>query len=95
MKRNIAVEDKNIIATITASKEGKFPSDVVAINCDIMVYSILFYVVKGESSTLRIINDGGSASDVFRLISLVREEVKLRFGVTLEEEVIYFGDFER
>lgn len=42
-----------------------------------------------------IINDGGSASDVFRLISLVREEVKLRFGVTLEEEVIYFGDFER
>ena len=29
LKRNIAVEDDNIIATITASKEGRFPSDVV------------------------------------------------------------------
>ncbi len=67
LKRNIAVEDKNIIATITASKEGKFPSDVVAINCDIMVYSILFSVVEGESSTLRIINDGGSDSDTLKI----------------------------
>ena len=67
LKRNIAVEDDNIIATITASKEGKFPSDVVAINCDIMVYSILFSVVEGESSTLRIINDGGSDSDTLKI----------------------------
>lgn len=67
LKRNIAVEDDNIIATITASKEGYFPSDVVAINCDIMVYSILFSVVEGESSTLRIINDGGSDSDTLKI----------------------------
>ena len=72
LKRNIAVEDKNIIATITASKEGKFPSDVVAINCDIMVYSILFSVVKGESSTLRIINDGGSDSDTLKIYKTLR-----------------------
>ena len=72
LKRNIAVEDDNIIATITASKEGKFPSDVVAINCDIMVYSILFYVVKGESSTLRIINDGGSDSDTLKIYDTLR-----------------------
>ena len=72
LKRNIAVEDDNIIATITASKEGYFPSDVVAINCDIMVYSILFYVVKGESSTLRIINDGGSDSDTLKIYDTLR-----------------------
>lgn len=72
LKRNIAVEDDNIIATITASKEGKFPSDVVAINCDIMVYSILFSVVEGESSTLRIINDGGSDSDTLKIYDILR-----------------------
>lgn len=72
LKRNIAVEDDNIIATITASKEGYFPSDVVAINCDIMVYSILFDVVKGESSTLRIINDGGSDSDTLKIYKTLK-----------------------
>lgn len=72
LKRNIAVEDDNIIATITASKEGYFPSDVVAINCDIMVYSILFSVVEGESSTLRIINDGGNDSDTLKIYKTLK-----------------------
>jgi UDP-N-acetylmuramate dehydrogenase len=35
-----------------------------------------------------------SASDVLRLIRLVREEVAKRFGIHLELEVELFGDWE-
>lgn len=37
-----------------------------------MVYSILFSVVEGESSTLRIINDGGSDSDTLKIYDTLR-----------------------
>lgn len=40
-----------------------------------------------------IINDGGTASDVFSLIRIVKNNVYERFGVMLEEEVIYIGEF--
>lgn len=40
-----------------------------------------------------IINDGGTAEDVRKLILTVKREVFLSCGVTLEEEVGYIGDF--
>lgn len=40
-----------------------------------------------------IINGGNSASDVYRLIKTVKEEVFSRTGIKLEEEVVYIGDF--
>lgn len=40
-----------------------------------------------------IINDGGSANDVKALISIVRNKVFEKFGVLLEEEVVYIGEF--
>jgi len=41
-----------------------------------------------------IINDGGaSAADIRALIDLCRTRVRERFGVTLEEEIVYLGDF--
>lgn len=41
-----------------------------------------------------IVNRGGAtADDILRLIGLVREKVKARFGVTLECEVRMVGDF--
>lgn len=40
-----------------------------------------------------IISDGASADDVRKLIGLVRREVYNSFGILLEEEVVYIGDF--
>lgn len=41
-----------------------------------------------------IINLGGAkAKDVVRLIGLVKKKVKLKFGIVLEEEIQYLGDF--
>lgn len=41
-----------------------------------------------------IINDGGSADDIKRLINFVKERVFHNFGVQLQEEVVYIGDFK-
>lgn len=41
-----------------------------------------------------IINEGGAtAADVRALIDLCRTRVRERFGVTLQEEIVYLGDF--
>lgn len=40
-----------------------------------------------------IISDGGTACDVYKLIRTVKNKVYERFGVMLEEEVIYIGEF--
>lgn len=41
-----------------------------------------------------IMSEGSSANDVKRLIELVKYVVMLKFGVELEEEVVYIGDFD-
>ncbi|MDE6691367.1 MAG: UDP-N-acetylmuramate dehydrogenase [Clostridia bacterium] len=40
-----------------------------------------------------IINDGGSASDVKALIDIVKSKVLDKFGILLNEEVVYIGEF--
>lgn len=40
-----------------------------------------------------LINSGGCAADVYRLINSVKKKVFERTGVMLEEEVVYIGDF--
>ncbi len=40
-----------------------------------------------------IINDGGSAEDVKSLICIVKRKVLEKFGISLNEEVVYIGDF--
>jgi len=40
-----------------------------------------------------IINNGGSSSDVYKLISEVKRKVFERTGIGLEEEVVYIGEF--
>ena len=40
-----------------------------------------------------LINDGGHASDVYKLITIVKEKVFELTGMKLEEEVVYIGDF--
>lgn len=40
-----------------------------------------------------ILNEGASASDVRRLIELVKMRVFVKFGVLLQEEVVYIGEF--
>ena len=40
-----------------------------------------------------IINKGGSSADVFALIKEVKRRVYDKFGIELEEEVIYIGEF--
>jgi UDP-N-acetylmuramate dehydrogenase len=43
-----------------------------------------------------IVNEGGAtARDVRALVELCRREVRERFGVTLEEELVYVGSFDR
>lgn len=49
-------------------------------------------VVSREHANF-IISEGQSASDVKELISLVKYVVMLKFGVELDEEVVYIGDF--
>lgn len=41
-----------------------------------------------------IINEGNCAGDVRQLIELVKYVVMLKFGIELEEEVVYIGDFD-
>lgn len=41
-----------------------------------------------------IINEGNCSTDVKRLIELVKYFVMLKFGIELEEEVVYIGDFD-
>lgn len=41
-----------------------------------------------------IINDGGSAQDVFNLIKLVKRNVYEKTKILLEEEVVYIGEFD-
>lgn len=41
-----------------------------------------------------IINDGGSAADVYKLICAVKSMVFEKIGVILEEEVVYIGEFD-
>jgi UDP-N-acetylmuramate dehydrogenase len=59
--------------------------------------------LKGESVGLAyvssehanfIINRGDSAFDVYKLIKKVKEEVFKKFGILLQEEVVFVGDFE-
>lgn len=40
-----------------------------------------------------LINKGGSAADVYKLIATVKEKVFEQTGIMLEEEVVYIGDF--
>lgn len=40
-----------------------------------------------------ILSNGSSASDVYKLIHFVKKRVKEKFGVCLEEEVVYIGEF--
>lgn len=40
-----------------------------------------------------IISDGGSASDVYKLIQTIKEKVYERTGVTLHEEIKFIGEF--
>lgn len=40
-----------------------------------------------------IINNNGSADDVRQVIEVVKREVLYKFGILLEEEVVYIGDF--
>ena len=40
-----------------------------------------------------IINDGGSADDVKALIEIVKSKVFEKFGILLNEEVVYIGEF--
>ncbi len=43
-----------------------------------------------------IVNEGGAtAADVRLLIELCRTEVQHKFGVTLREEIVYIGEFDR
>lgn len=50
--------------------------------------------VVSEKHCNFILNCGGKkSSDIYALINFVKDEVYKKFGVTLEEEVCYIGDF--
>ncbi|MCM1438050.1 MAG: UDP-N-acetylmuramate dehydrogenase [Roseburia sp.] len=50
------------------------------------------YVSENHASF--IINGGGSATDVKRVIDFVKRKVFEKFGILLCEEVVYIGDFD-
>ncbi|MCH5148511.1 MAG: UDP-N-acetylmuramate dehydrogenase [Clostridiales bacterium] len=41
-----------------------------------------------------IINNGGSAQNVFNIISFIKRKVYEKTGILLEEEVVYIGEFD-
>jgi UDP-N-acetylmuramate dehydrogenase len=49
--------------------------------------------VVSEKHANFILNNGNKALDVFWLIKCVKHEVYKKFGILLEEEVVYIGDF--
>ncbi len=49
--------------------------------------------VVSERHANFLINNGGIAADVYRLIGAVKQRVFERTGIMLEEEVVYIGDF--
>ncbi len=50
--------------------------------------------VVSEKHANFIVNEGGSATDIRRLIDLIKKKIREEFGVTLEEEVVTVGEFE-
>ena len=40
-----------------------------------------------------IINNGATPNEIYSLIHEVKSRVYARFGITLDEEVIYIGEF--
>ena len=43
-----------------------------------------------------VVNDGAAtAADIRTLIERCRDEVRSQFGVTLREEIVYLGEFDR
>lgn len=48
--------------------------------------------VSGQHASF-IINDGGTSDDVKSLIGIVKSKVLEKFGILLDEEVVYIGDF--
>jgi len=49
--------------------------------------------VVSENHANFIMNEGATAADVYKLIQLVKERVYIKYGVKLEEEVVYIGEF--
>lgn len=49
--------------------------------------------IVSEKHANFIINENATSSDVYKLIQLIKEKVYIKYGVKLEEEVVYIGDF--
>lgn len=60
--------------------------------CGLKGYRIGGALVSQEHANF-ILNDGGTSEDVFSLISRIKKIVFKKTGVSLEEEVIYIGEF--
>lgn len=49
--------------------------------------------VVSEKHANFILNENATADEVYKLIQLVKERVYIKYGVKLEEEVVYIGEF--
>lgn len=62
-------------------------------DCGLKGFGIGGAGISGEHANF-ILNRGGTADDIYRTIKFVKEKVYEKFGVLLEEEVVYIGDFD-
>ena len=72
---------------------GVVPAGFLSEACGLKGLSVGGARVSQEHANFLVNAGGATASDLRALASRVRAAVQARFGVTLEEEVLYVGDW--
>ena len=71
---------------------GKLSAGKIIEDCGLKGFTCGEAIVSEKHANF-LINNGGSAADVFELIKTVKKKVFEKTGIMLEEEVVYIGDF--
>ena len=82
----------NSAGSVFKNPQGDFAGRLIE-ECGLKGYQIGGAIVSEKHANF-IINNGGTSSDVYALMRFIKNAVKEKFGIMLEEEVRCVGDFE-
>jgi len=74
-------------------KGGKIPTGFLIEQCGLKEKKIGGAMISEKHSNFIVNVDNAKARDVVKLINLCKEQVKDKFGIELEEEIEYLGEF--
>ena len=64
-------------------------------NAGLKGYEIDGVRVSEKHANFFVANKGAKAISLFNLVQYVKDKVSTKFGITLEEEIIFIGDFTK